>query len=121
MAWDGVVDAMAAAVEETDPQLLLSAGIAETYERTSGRLAEAPNVATVARGDSAEGRDSPSRRCCSPCPPRKCRARVTEESFGPVTVVVRYDGVYELFHSLSELPPSLTTEAAARRRPPRRV
>jgi NADP-dependent aldehyde dehydrogenase len=41
-------------------------------------------------------------------PASRMPPEVTEECFGPVTVVVRYEGESELFRALGELPSSLT-------------
>jgi NADP-dependent aldehyde dehydrogenase len=108
VAGDGVVDAMAAALGETGPQVLLNAGIAEAYERVSTRLAQAPGVSTVARGAAQDGPGFAVAPLLLTAPASRMPQEVSEECFGPVNVVVRYDGEGELFHALGELPPSLT-------------
>jgi NADP-dependent aldehyde dehydrogenase len=108
VAGDGVVDAMAAAVREAGPQVLLNAGIAESYERISTRLAQAPAVSTVAHGASTDGPGFAVAPVLLTAPASRMPPEVTEECFGPVTVIVRYDGSAELFHAFDELPPSLT-------------
>ncbi|HEU4347738.1 MAG TPA: aldehyde dehydrogenase (NADP(+)) [Actinoplanes sp.] len=108
---DDVVAAMAEAVTAGDPQVLLNAGIADAFARLSARLAETPGVWTVARGGAAAA--APDGRGFRAAPLLLATAatalprEVTEECFGPVTVVVRYDGEAELFSALEALPSSL--------------
>ena len=47
-AGDGVLEAMAEAVRELPPAVLLNEGIATTYGRASAELAQLPGVRTVA-------------------------------------------------------------------------
>ncbi|MGH3876809.1 MAG: aldehyde dehydrogenase (NADP(+)) [Actinophytocola sp.] len=107
-AGDSVVDAMAAAVEETAPQVLLNAGIVESFERISARLAQAPEVETLARGAAVDGPGLAVAPLLLTTRAARMPPEVTEECFGPVTVVVRYAGENELFGAIGELPSSLT-------------
>ena len=107
-AGDDVVDAMAGAVGETGPQVLLNAGIAEAFERISERLAQTPDVSTVAHGAAADGPGFAVAPLLLTAPADRMPPAVTEECFGPVTVVVRYAGEDELFGVLGQLPSSLT-------------
>lgn len=107
---DNVVAAMAEAVATSGSQVLLNAGIADAFERISSRLAQAPGMRTVAHGESASDgergfRATPLLLATTAADlPREA----TEECFGPVTVVARYDGEAELFAALEAMPSSLT-------------
>jgi NADP-dependent aldehyde dehydrogenase len=107
-AGDGVVDAMATAVGKSGPQVLLNAGIAESYARISTQLAHVPGVSTVARTGSDGGTGFAVTPLLLTTSAARMPRDVTEECFGPVTVVVRYSGENELFRALDELPSSLT-------------
>jgi NADP-dependent aldehyde dehydrogenase len=105
---DAVVDAMAAAVRETGPQVLLNEGIADSFGRTARELAAVPAVEELARGAEAGTGGfavTPLLLATSAVP---LPDQVTEECFGPLTVVVRYSGENELFAALDGLPSSLT-------------
>jgi NADP-dependent aldehyde dehydrogenase len=109
---DDVVAAMAQAVTASPPQVLLNAGIAESFGRVSSHLAGMPGIRAIARGtaeasESGEGgsRATPLLLATSAATlPREA----TEECFGPVTVVARYDDEAELLSALTTLPSSLT-------------
>ncbi|MCT2584440.1 aldehyde dehydrogenase (NADP(+)) [Actinophytocola gossypii] len=102
-----VVEAMTAAVHDTGAQVLLNEGIADTYGRTAADLADLPDVETLARG-GAEGPGFTATPLLLGTSATALPAEVTEECFGPVAVVVRYDGEDELFGALATLPSSLT-------------
>ena len=106
-AGNGVLEAMAEAVRELPPAVLLNEGIATTYARASAELAELPGVRTVAQGDATgEGfRAAPLLLSTSA---GDLPTRVTEECFGPVAVVARYDGEADLAAALEAMPSSLT-------------
>ena len=105
---DAVVSAMAEAVRGTTAQVLLNEGIATSYGRGAADLAELPGVETVAVGarwDDAGFRATPLLLATSAAElPRE----VTEELFGPVSVVARYEDEKELFSALDAMPSSLT-------------
>jgi NADP-dependent aldehyde dehydrogenase len=105
---DALVDAMAEAVRGTGAPVLLNEGIAGSYDRISGRLAGAPGVEVLARGPEPDGagfRVAPLLLTTSAADlPRE----VTEECFGPVSVVARYADEKALFAALHEMPSSLT-------------
>ena len=105
---DRVVEAMADAIRGSSAQVLLNQGIASSYTRISDELATAPGVQEIARG--ADSTDAGFRAV-----PRllattgtELPAAVTEECFGPVSVVARYDAEDDLFAAFRALPSSLT-------------
>jgi NADP-dependent aldehyde dehydrogenase len=106
---DDVVAAMAQAVTARPPQVLLNAGIADSFGRRSSDLAGVPGVRTVAHGtaEADEGgfRATPLLLATSAA---ALPQEVTEECFGPVTVVARYQDEAELMSALEALPSSLT-------------
>ncbi|HEX2133899.1 MAG TPA: aldehyde dehydrogenase (NADP(+)) [Actinophytocola sp.] len=106
-AGDAVVETMTAAVHDTGPQVLLNEGIADTYGRTAADLADLPDVETLARG-GGEGSGFTATPLLLATSAAGMPAEVTEECFGPVAVVARYDGEAELFGALAALPSSLT-------------
>jgi NADP-dependent aldehyde dehydrogenase len=109
-AGDAVVDAMAAAVREAGPQVLLNEGIADSFGRIARELAAVPGVEELARGGDTDAGTAgfavtPLLLATSAVP---LPDQVTEECFGPLTVVVRYAGETELYAALDGLPSSLT-------------
>jgi NADP-dependent aldehyde dehydrogenase len=107
-AGDGVLTAMADAVRETGPQTLLNEGIAGSYGRITSSLAALPGVSTIARGGEPQGSGFQGAPLLLETDAADLPHEVTEECFGPVAVVVRYDGVEALFAALKAMPPSLT-------------
>lgn len=105
---DGVVETMAGAVRETGPQVLLNEGIAGSFGRISGGIADAPGVEVLARGGESDSPGFTVAPLLLTTPAGQLPEQVTEECFGPVAVVVRYDGEDELFAALGQLPSSLT-------------
>jgi NADP-dependent aldehyde dehydrogenase len=105
---DELVDAMRAAVTATPALVLLNGGIAAAYDRAVSRLRDVRGVEVLARGgtEPAEGfRATPALLATSAA---ALPVEVTEECFGPLTVVARYDSTDELLASLDRLPGSLT-------------
>lgn len=105
---DRVIDAMAEATRATQAQVLLNQGIANSFGRISDGLAAAPGVQEVARGaeTSEPGFRVVPRLLASTA--STLPAEVTEECFGPISVVARYDTPDDLFAALHTLPSSLT-------------
>ncbi len=104
---DRLVDAMAEAVRGVGAQVLLNEGIAASYGRISDGLAAAPGVEEIARGGpSGRGFEAVPRLLHTMA--GDLPEQVTEECFGPVSVVARYDGEKELFAALDAMPSSLT-------------
>jgi NADP-dependent aldehyde dehydrogenase len=105
---DAVVDAMAEAVRGTAAPVLLNEGIAASYGRISDGLAGAPGVEEIARGGEPSGRGFEAVPRLLQTTAAALPEQVTEECFGPVSVVARYDGEAELFGALEQMPSSLT-------------
>jgi len=105
---DAVLDAMAGAVRGSSAQVLLNEGIAASFDRIAGGIAEAPGVSTVARGTADDGAGFTAAPLLLTTSAAQLPEQVTEECFGPVTVVARYDGTDELFAALGAMPSSLT-------------
>jgi NADP-dependent aldehyde dehydrogenase len=105
---DRLVAAMARTVGELDPQVLLNAGIAGSYEQISSTLAALPAVQTAAQGRPAHGSGFEAVPLLLTTTAADLPAEATEECFGPMTVVARYDGTDELFAALRAMPSSLT-------------
>ena len=105
---DRLVAAMAQTVSELDPQVLLNAAIAGSYDQITSKLAALPAVQTAAQGRPAHGKGFEAVPMLLTTTAADLPAEATEECFGPVTVVARYDGTAELFAALRALPSSLT-------------
>jgi NADP-dependent aldehyde dehydrogenase len=105
---DRLVDAMVQAVRGSGPQVLLNEGIAASYARISDHLAAAPGVEEIARGGEVSGRGFEVVPRLLEASAGSLPQEVTEECFGPVAVVARYDGEKELFSALDAMPSSLT-------------
>jgi NADP-dependent aldehyde dehydrogenase len=103
---DRLVDAMAEAVRGIAPPTLLNEGIAASYRRISDGLADVSGVEEIARGASGTRFQAVPRLLATTA--RGLPQSVTEECFGPVSIVARYDGEAELFDALDTLPSSLT-------------
>lgn len=102
---DAVVAAMAAAVRGRGAAPLLNDGIDAAFAEGSAALAASAGVEVLARGDDAGRGAAPLLlgTATSSLPDR-----VLEECFGPVSVVVRYEGVDDVLAALERLPSSLT-------------
>ncbi|MGY1637470.1 aldehyde dehydrogenase (NADP(+)) [Geodermatophilus sp. SYSU D00742] len=105
---DALVDAMAEAVRGAAAPVLLNEGIAASYGRISDRLAEAPGVEEIARGEAPSGQGFRAVPRLLTTSAADLPHEVTEECFGPVSVVARYDGEGQLFAALDAMPSSLT-------------
>jgi NADP-dependent aldehyde dehydrogenase len=105
---DAVVAAMAEAVRNSGAQVLLNQGIATSYGRIAGGLADAPGVELLARGEDGDGTGFTAVPQLLSTTAARLPAEVTEECFGPVSVVARYAGEDELFSALDAMPSSLT-------------
>jgi NADP-dependent aldehyde dehydrogenase len=107
-AGDRLVQAMAEAVRGSGAQVLLNEGIAASYARICGDLAAAPGVEEVAHGQGPERQGFQAVPRLLGTSAADLPDEVTEECFGPVAVVARYDGDSELFAALEAMPSSLT-------------
>lgn len=105
---DAVVEAMAEAVRGTNAPVLLNEGIAAAYGRIAGGLADAAGVEVLARGAQPAGDGFQAAPLLLATSAGALPQQVTEECFGPVSVVARYDGADELFAALDAMPSSLT-------------
>jgi NADP-dependent aldehyde dehydrogenase len=105
---DAVVRAMAAALGDVGTQWLLNERIAQAYDEGTEALRSLPGVDVVAGGadDRAEG--FPAAPLLLSAPAGKLTSELSEEVFGPVAVVARYDDEQQLMDSLTSLPSSLT-------------
>jgi NADP-dependent aldehyde dehydrogenase len=106
---DQVVDTMAAAIAASAPQVLLNERIAASYREATSRLAAEPGVETISSGPAASGEGFEAVPLLLATTAKGMPAAVTEECFGPVSVVVRYDSEDDLQGVLATLPASLTT------------
>ncbi|MFD2094197.1 aldehyde dehydrogenase (NADP(+)) [Blastococcus deserti] len=105
---DRLVEAMAGAVGGIGAQVLLNEGIARSYGRISDHLAAASGVEEAARGGEPSGQGFEAVPRLLTTSARDLPQEVTEECFGPIAVVARYDGERELFAALDAMPSSLT-------------
>jgi NADP-dependent aldehyde dehydrogenase len=105
---DVVLAAMAEAVRGTGAQTLLNEGIAALYGRISSSLADLPGVETVAHGGQPKGPGFAAMPLLLSTSAAKMPHEVTDECFGPVAVVARYEDKKELFSALEAMPSSLT-------------
>lgn len=103
---DALVAAMGAATSELGAQLLLNAGIATGYAKGLDRLCATARL--VARGREGTGGGFEAAPALVTLPAEELTDAVTEECFGPVTVVVRYSSEQELMAALGRMPASLT-------------
>jgi NADP-dependent aldehyde dehydrogenase len=107
-AGDALADAMKDATSQRGAQILLNGGIAAGFGKGLDRLESAPGVEILARGQDGAGQGFEAVPTLLTAPARALAAEVTEECFGPVTVVVRYSSAEELLSTVEELPASLT-------------
>jgi NADP-dependent aldehyde dehydrogenase len=105
---DAVLDAMAEAVRGSTAQVLLNEGIARSYGRGATDLAELPGIETVAVGTRTEDEGFRATPLLLTTSAAELPHEVTEEVFGPVSVVARYDDEKDLFGALEAMPSSLT-------------
>jgi NADP-dependent aldehyde dehydrogenase len=105
---DAVLDAMAETVRGMEAPTLLNEGIASSYGRISSSLAALPGVETVAQGGQPQGPGFRATPLLLTTSAAELPHEVTEECFGPVAVVARYDDEKALFAALTAMPSSLT-------------
>jgi NADP-dependent aldehyde dehydrogenase len=105
---DALLEEMAGTVRGLDAQWLLNEGIAASYARSTERLAATPGVDVVARGRTADGHGFQAVPLLLGTSAAEMPEEVTEECFGPVTVVVRYSDETQLLAALRRTPSSLT-------------
>jgi len=104
---DALVDALADLTGHGAGHVLLNRRIYDAYAEITGRLAAVPGAEVVAEGSAAaEGFTVAPRLLTTTA--KQLTPELTEECFGPLVVVVRYDGVDDLQHALTRVPRSLT-------------
>ncbi|GAA3159971.1 aldehyde dehydrogenase (NADP(+)) [Blastococcus jejuensis] len=105
---DALVEAVSAAVGATGDQVLLNERIAADYASTTGRLRTLPSVSVVAQGEGSAADGFRAAPLLLSVDVENLDDAVTGECFGPMTVLVRYDGEDELAAAVAKLPSSLT-------------
>lgn len=105
---DSVVRHMADAVRASPAQVLLNEGIAAAYGRISTELTGLPGVDVVADGGAPTVEGFGVAPMLLATSAAALTPQLTEECFGPLAVVVRYDDEESLFRALELLPSSLT-------------
>jgi len=108
VAGDALVEAMGSATSERAAQVLLNGAVAGGFGSGIQRLESAPGVQVVARGHDGTGQGFEAVPTLLAAPAGTLPTEVTDECFGPVTVVVRYSSTAELLSTLEGLPASLT-------------
>ncbi|WP_017580208.1 aldehyde dehydrogenase (NADP(+)) [Nocardiopsis valliformis] len=109
-----LVDGMAELVTGAEAPVLLTEGVRDAYERDSGERREetVPGARLVAEGIAAKGGWAAPVRLLS-VEAGELGPAAVEECFGPVTLVVFYDGPEQLGSVLRDLPPSLAASVFA--------
>ena len=107
-AGDGLVAAAGKAVGETPGGVLLNGRILSSFGQGVDELRTLPSVREVAVGQPPESGTHGVAARLLEVDVEELSGRMLEECFGPVTIVVRYDGAGKLIDVLSALPSSLT-------------
>lgn len=104
---DRFLAAAAAAVSATPPGVMLSSHICKAYDQGAERLASRPGLSTLARGVPGDGAGTAALFAVDA---RDVLAdgALSEEVFGPASVVVRCRDVAELMEALKHLDGQLT-------------
>lgn len=120
-AGDALVRAAAEVVRDLSGVVMLNTGIATAYRAAVEELDGATAVQKVSEG-RGEGPHAPAPALLEVAA-ADLSGRLTEECFGPATVVVRYDDEQQLLDALGRLPGSLTgsLHLATGEEPPRRL
>ncbi len=109
---DRVVETLRSLTDQSGGQVLLNERISQSFDTIAERLAVAASVA--ARGQAAadaEGFVVPPVLLATQA--RGLSAELTEECFGPLIVIARYDGWDDLAAALDLMPNSLTATVHA--------
>lgn len=112
-AGDSVANEMADAFRHTPVQVLLNRGIADAYAQATQRLEQLPHVQMLASGGRPEGNGFQAAPLLLTTPATALSPELTEECFGPVTVIARYDDEAQLHEAMGQLPSSLTATVMA--------
>lgn len=102
------VDAVGAAFVELGGLVALNEGIARNYAAGTERLAGHPGLATVATARETDGDGFLVRPMVFRTDTAQLDELVTQECFGPVTVLVSYSDEKDLLAALESLPGSLS-------------
>jgi NADP-dependent aldehyde dehydrogenase len=105
-AGDDLVARLSTAVADSPSFVLLNRGIAESYGRGRDGLAGEPAVSVEAEGKLPN--ENEVRSVVLQVTTTDLQAAHLEEVFGPLVLVVRYDGPDDLLATLGDLPASLT-------------
>jgi len=108
-AGDTLVEAIRDLVEGADGQVLLNRRIFDAYREISERLVKSGGAVVAARTTIAT---APGGFLCSPTllttTAKRLTTALTEECFGPLLVVARYENIEELVDAFRWFPNSLT-------------
>lgn len=105
---DRLREAAAGAVAELDSQIALNSGISQTYERQTADLAGRPALDKVAEAKNGSGTGFPLRATLFATTTEGFGADLTEECFGPTTVLISYRDDDDLLDAMRVVPGSLT-------------
>jgi NADP-dependent aldehyde dehydrogenase len=111
---DAFVAAAARAVAEATGQTMLTAGIAQAYDKGTGALRGAAGVTVEAEGRVGDTANAPAPLLATTSTTAlRDDAAVSDEVFGAAGVVVRWDGEAELAEALRGLEGQLTVTVQA--------
>jgi NADP-dependent aldehyde dehydrogenase len=105
---DALVAKLVASVRDAAASVLLNRRIFDSYGEISERIARAPRAEVAARGRSSAGEGFAVAPTLVTTAARNLEPGLVEECFGPLLVVVRYDGTDDLAAALEQVPRSLT-------------
>jgi NADP-dependent aldehyde dehydrogenase len=105
---DRIAQAAATAIAAEGPQTLLNAGISKSFRDRLTRDSSHPSLRELARGAEADGSGSLVTPSLFEVSLSDLDPSLTEECFGPVTLLVRYDDPGDLSLAIRSLPASLT-------------
>jgi NADP-dependent aldehyde dehydrogenase len=105
---DRLRDEVAKAFTELGGLVALNAGIQHNYEAGTGTLAEHPGFAAIGAAGASEGEGFLMRPMVFGTDTSELDQLVTQECFGPTTVLVSYSDDKDLLTALESLPGSLT-------------
>ncbi|WP_120337573.1 aldehyde dehydrogenase (NADP(+)) [Cryobacterium soli] len=106
-AGDRLVAGIVARADSAEGAVLLNERIANSFEQISARLVADGHGTVVARGSAAEAGFGAAPTVLLSTAVELTPA-LTEEAFGPLLVIVRYDTLTEVYRALDAVPDSLT-------------
>lgn len=104
---DSLFDELAAAIEGASAEVLLNAGIRDSYMRIGDGLAQVPGMRIAARGGEPDGVGFSVAPMILEIDARSLTHEALEECFGPAAVVVRYSDDQALHAAVQTIPGSL--------------